>query len=72
MKPAEGGAGVVLRCYNSSDQETAGAWCFGRPVTAAFLARADESPLRAALLEESGTVVRFRAAPFQLVTLLIH
>jgi alpha-mannosidase len=72
MKPAEGGAGIVLRCYNSSDQETAGVWRFGRPVTAAFVARADESPLHAALLEDSGTVVRFRAAPFQLVTLLIH
>jgi 2-O-(6-phospho-alpha-D-mannosyl)-D-glycerate hydrolase len=71
LKPAERGDGMVLRCYNVTDQPTAGAWRFGAPVSSAHRARADERQLHEIRLGEAGRFVPFHAAPHEIVTIMV-
>jgi 2-O-(6-phospho-alpha-D-mannosyl)-D-glycerate hydrolase len=71
FKPAEAGSGIVLRCYNSRNESTAGAWLFSRPVRTAHRARADERLLHEIRLGEGGRFVPFHAAPHEIVTVMV-
>jgi alpha-mannosidase len=71
LKPAERGAGMVLRCYNATGRPAAGAWHFGAPVAAAHRARADERQLHEIRLGEGGRFVPFHAAPHEIVTIMV-
>jgi alpha-mannosidase len=70
-KPAESGDGLVLRCWNTGEQETTGRWRFSRPVARARLVRADETAGRDVALSEEGRVVEFTAGPHAIITLTI-
>jgi alpha-mannosidase len=71
LKPAEGRAAMVLRCYNAGNKATAGAWHFGTPVSSAHRARADERQLHEIRLGEGGRFVPFHAAPHEIVTIMV-
>jgi alpha-mannosidase len=71
LKPAERGEGLVLRCYNATGKPVSGVWHFGRPVSNAQRARADEHPLHEIRLGEGGRVVPFHAAPHEIVTVMV-
>jgi 2-O-(6-phospho-alpha-D-mannosyl)-D-glycerate hydrolase len=71
MKPADGGRGVVLRCYNALARPAAGTWRVPWPVREARLARLDETPL-APLDVGPGGAVRFEAAPRAVITILLR
>jgi alpha-mannosidase len=71
LKPAERAGELVLRCYNATGKPVSGAWHFGRPVSAAQRARADEYPLHEIRLGEGGRVVPFHAAPHEIVTVMV-
>jgi alpha-mannosidase len=71
LKPATTGRSLVLRCYNSRDEGTAGAWQFGAPVRAAHRARADERPLHEIRLGDGGHFIPFHAAPHEIVTVMV-
>jgi alpha-mannosidase len=71
LKPAERGRAMVLRCYNATDQPTAGAWHFGTPVASAHRARADERQLHEIRLGEAGRFVPFHAAAHEIVTIMV-
>jgi alpha-mannosidase len=71
VKPAQVGSAVVLRCYNATDRAAQGAWRFGEAVRSAHRVRADEKESTALVLEEKGKLVRFTAAPRELVTLIV-
>ena len=71
LKPAQIGSPMVLRCYNTTDRKTAGAWRFGNGVKTAHRVRADEREAVALVLEQRGNVVRFVAEPHELVSILV-
>jgi alpha-mannosidase len=71
LKPAERGEGLVLRCYNATGKPAVGAWHFGRAVSGAHRAQADERPLHEIRLGEGGRVVPFHAAPHEIVTIMV-
>jgi hypothetical protein len=66
----------VLRCYNATDRQAAGAWRFGGReggdlVKSAHRVRADERESVALVLEGRGQTVRFTAEPHEIVTILV-
>jgi alpha-mannosidase len=67
-KESEDGQWLVLRCVNLLDEERAGSWTLGVPVTEARLARLDETPL--APLPAEGNAIPFVARPREVVTVL--
>lgn len=71
MKPAEGGRGVVLRCYNATARPVKGEWRIPWPVRSAQLARLDETPVADLGIGAGGTIA-FEAAPRAIVTVLVH
>ena len=71
LKPAHAGSPIVLRCYNTTDRKTAGAWRFGQGVKTAHRVRADEHEAVALVLEQRGNVVRFVAEPHEIVSILV-
>jgi 2-O-(6-phospho-alpha-D-mannosyl)-D-glycerate hydrolase len=71
VKPAQQGSPLVLRCYNATDREAAGAWRFGEGVKSAHRVRADERESAALVLEGRGKTVRFVAGPREIVTILV-
>ncbi|OLE60815.1 MAG: hypothetical protein AUG10_03975 [Gemmatimonadetes bacterium 13_1_20CM_2_70_10] len=71
LKPAQNGSGFVLRCYNATDRETAGAWRFTEGVRTAHRVRADERESQALVLEHRGRTLRFVAKPYEIVTIQI-
>jgi alpha-mannosidase len=71
VKPAQQGSPLVLRCYNATDREQAGAWRFGDGIRSAHRVRADERDSVALVLEGRGKTVRFTAAPHEVVTILV-
>jgi len=71
LKPAAGGDGIVLRCYNATGSEVAGRVALGTPVAAAARVRGDESEPRPLPLGAGRTSVRFDACPHEIVTLLL-
>ena len=68
--PAQAAGWTVLRCVNRHDRAARGEWRLGRPLAEAVLARLDETP--ASTLTISGHVVRFEAAPHEIVTVLVR
>ncbi len=71
MKPAEGGRGVVLRCFNATRAPVQGQWRIPWPARAAALCRLDETPLAGIDLGPGGTF-GFLAAPRAIVTVLVR
>jgi 2-O-(6-phospho-alpha-D-mannosyl)-D-glycerate hydrolase len=73
VKPAQQGSPLVLRCYNATDRQAAGAWRFGgaEGVKSAHRVRADERESIALVLEGRGKTVRFVAEPHEIVTILV-
>src|SRR6266568_3617157 len=73
VKPAQQGSPLVLRCYNATDRQVAGAWRFGAGdlVKSAHRVRADERESLALVLEGRGQTVRFTAEPHEIVTILV-
>ena len=71
VKPAQNGSGVVLRCYNATGRETAGAWRFSEGVKTAHRVRADERDSQGLLLEHRGRTLRFVAKPYEIITIQI-
>ena len=63
--------GPVLRCYNATGRETAGAWRFSEGVKTAHRVRADERDSQALLLEHRGRTLRFVAKPYEIITIQI-
>lgn len=70
-KPAQTGAGIVVRCYNATGERVGGAWRLAEPVRTAHRVPADERGGTAAVIEERGHVVRFAAGPHEIVTFRI-
>ena len=72
LKEAEEGDGLVLRCVNHLDQAVEGEWAVNvrRPLSEAHRARLDETILER--LDLAGHCVRFRAAPREVVTILVR
>jgi mannosylglycerate hydrolase len=71
LKPAVGGHGIVLRCYNATDAKVAGRVELGTPVAAAARVRADECEPQPLPLGAKRTSARFAAGPHEIVTLLL-
>jgi alpha-mannosidase len=71
LKPADRGEAMVLRCYNATSRPVSGTWHFGRTVSGAHRARADERALHEIRLGEGGRVVPFHAAPHEIVTVMV-
>ena len=71
VKPAHAGSPMVLRCYNATDQNVAGAWRFGGGMRSVHRVRADERESAPLALESRGHVVRFAAEPHEVVSLLV-
>jgi alpha-mannosidase len=71
VKPAQQGSPMVLRCYNATDRQAAGAWRVGDGVKSAHRVRADERESVALVLAGRGKTVRFTAEPHEIVTLLV-
>jgi alpha-mannosidase len=69
-KESEEGEWLVLRCVNLLDQECAGSWRLGKPLSEAHLARLDETPLTPLTLR--GDTVPFLAPPRAVVTILVR
>jgi hypothetical protein len=60
----------VLRCVNQRGSSVEGEWRIARGVSEARRARLDETPLDVLLVQDS--IVRFTAAPHEIVTILIR
>jgi alpha-mannosidase len=69
---AEGGRGIVLRCYNVLDRAVDGRWKSARPIAAATLVRADETVLAPLPLGPGGGEVAFHAGPYAIVSILLE
>jgi len=67
-KPAEDGNGIVLRCVNLTDRPLRARWRLGIPVSAALLARLDETPIEDLALE--GRDIPFRARPHAVTSII--
>ena len=67
-KPSDDGAWTVLRCTNLTDNERAGTWHLGWPITEAHLSRLDETIGDA--LAVHGDRITFTAPPHAVVTVL--
>ena len=74
LKETEEGDGLVLRCVNRLDQPVDGEWAVNgtRRLSEAHRARLDEATLERLELSGEGNCVRFRAAPYEVVTILVR
>ena len=70
IKDSEDGQWLVVRCINLGDEERAGRWTFGFPVTEARLARMDEASMEALRVEDD--TVAFSAGPHAVTTILVR
>jgi mannosylglycerate hydrolase len=70
VKPAEDGHGIVLRCWNATEQTVAGSWRVVPAPAQAWIARADEANGDAISVDAAGTVA-FTAGPRAIVTVRI-
>jgi alpha-mannosidase len=66
-KESENGEWVVLRCINLLDHDVQGSWRLAAPVSEAWVARLDETPL-----ERADLALRFTAPRRGIVTLLVR
>lgn len=67
--PARQPGWIVLRCVNRRDEGVQGTWRLDQPILEVRRARLDETPSDS--LEVDGNVIRFRAAPMEIVTILV-
>jgi hypothetical protein len=73
VKLAESGDAMILRCVNLSERPASGEWRFASPVSEAWLARLDETPLTPLELQRGDrTSVEFHAPPHGIVTILVR
>jgi mannosylglycerate hydrolase len=72
LKPREDGDGIVLRCVNLTRHERRGAWTFPDPVLRAYRGRLDETLQAELPLSENRRVIRFRAGPREIVTVIVE
>jgi alpha-mannosidase len=72
IKESEDGRHIVLRCINLSDREQRGTWRLAAHVTAAHLARLDETPLDRLEVQfsDGSSAISFTAGPRAVVTIL--
>ena len=72
LKETEDGDGLVLRCVNCLDQAVDGEWVLNerRRLNEAHRARLDETAFEPLVLSANG--VRFRAAPHEVVTIIVR
>jgi mannosylglycerate hydrolase len=70
VKPAEDGHGIVLRCWNATEQAVAGTWRVVPTPARAWIARADETKEDAIGVDAAGKVA-FSAGPRAIVTIRI-
>jgi mannosylglycerate hydrolase len=71
IKPAEDGAGVILRCYNGTADPVPGRWHLPFIASTALRVRADEREPEPMALEDGGRAVGFIAGPRAIVTLYL-
>jgi len=71
VKPAERGAGLVLRCYNATGEPAAGVWHVAAVIGSAQRARADEQVLHDIRLGEGSRSIPFHAAAHEIVTIVV-
>ena len=71
IKPAEAGAGLILRCCNLTALPTQGRCSFARTLSSAWLVRADETEPDELELDPDRRSVRFGAGPYQLITIRV-
>jgi alpha-mannosidase len=69
-KESEDGQWLVLRCVNLLDEPRTGSWRVGSPITAAHIARLDETILEVA--RANGDTVSFLAGPRAVITVLVR
>ena len=70
MKRSEDGAWMVLRCVNLTDATVAGRWTLGSDISAAKLARLDETIVGD--LAPAGASVSFDVGPRAITTILVR
>ncbi len=70
VKPPETGEGIVLRCFNCTDQPVPGRWIVGAPIENAKAVRADETTSDQLAITNQHEV-EFVAPPRRMVTTLI-
>ncbi len=70
VKPPESGDGLVLRCFNSTDQPVSGRWIISVPIAQAEALRADETTLGPLKITNQHEV-EFMAPPRRVVTTLV-
>lgn len=63
--------GIMLRCYNATDQDSRGVWRFPHPLREALRVRADGSDGATLPLDQGGRAVSFPAAPHEIISLLV-
>jgi hypothetical protein len=68
--PARRDGWIVLRCVNQRETSVDGSWRVGRDISEAVRARLDETALEA--FDVVDNVVRFSAAPREIVTILVR
>ena len=70
IKESADGAWIVLRCVNLLDRDVVGEWHLPFDVPDAHLARLDETLIGGA--EVAANQVRFTAAPYAIITVLVR
>ncbi len=71
IKPAEGGDGGILRCWNARDRAVDGEWRITPPPREAERTFADERPGMPSAVGDDGTIA-FRAGPGEIVSFRIR
>jgi alpha-mannosidase len=56
IKPVEVGSGIIVRCWNSTSEPTAGRWISSAPLGGAWLVRADETEIEELTLDDDRSV----------------
>ncbi len=69
---ANGGSGVMLRCYNALGRATEGRWRSARSIAGAKLVRADETAVAPLALGPGGHEVQFTAGPRAIISMLLE
>ncbi|HKI94674.1 MAG TPA: glycosyl hydrolase-related protein [Gemmatimonadales bacterium] len=71
-KPREDGPGIVVRAANVTGATVQGAWTWPGPLKRAYRARLDETVQEEIALDPPRRVVRFAAAPREVVTIIVE
>ena len=71
VKPPETGEGLILRCYNATDQARDGTWWVTPAPIVAWRVRADERSPEPMPVDDGTGALRFQAAPREIVTVRV-